>query len=53
MRCFCIGIFEESRRRVRYPYQNNECVLHRQFEHEFVVVFVTYYAFHVDVMDVL
>ncbi len=28
------------------PTKNNECGLHRQIEHEFVVVFITYYTFH-------
>ncbi len=41
----------QFRRRVRYPYQNNECILHSWIEHEFVVVFIAYYTFDVDLMD--
>ncbi len=35
------------------PTKNNECVLHRHIDHEFVVVFITYYTFDLDMMDVL
>ncbi len=30
--------------------KDDECVLHRWIEHEFVVVFITYYTFDVDLM---
>ncbi len=33
--------------------KNNECVLNRQIENEFVVIFITYYPFDVDLMDFL
>ncbi len=35
-----------------YPTKKNECVLQRQIDHKFVV-FITYYKFDVDLMDVL
>ncbi len=31
--------------------QENICALHRQLEHKFVVIFITYYIFDVDLMD--
>ncbi len=33
------------------PTKTNECVLHRWIEHEFVVVFITYYTGDVDFRD--
>ncbi len=32
------------------PIQNNECDLRRLIVHEFVVVFITYYTFDIDLM---
>ncbi len=35
------------------PTKNNELVRHKQIEHEFVVVFITYYTFDVDLINYL
>ncbi len=42
-----------TRERVEYLYQKQWTVLHIQIKHEFVVVFITYYTFDVDLKDIL
>ncbi len=51
MSCFCIGYLMSPEDESNIPTKNNEYVLHRQIEHEFVVVFITYYTFHVDLRE--
>ncbi len=51
MSCFGVGISDEFGGLIRYWYKNNECVLHRQIEHLFAIVFITNYTFDVNLMD--
>ncbi len=50
MSCFTYGYLTSPEDESDIHTKNNECVLHKQIEHEFVV-FITYYTFDVYLME--